>query len=527
MMQPKTLNLAPAPWPPGFNFFPNFRPPQKTLTFHQFLVLLLTFTAYSAFHASRKPPSIVKSVLGPEILVLNTTIHASDAGSNSNVSQSSKNPVDDTAVGWAPFNGQRGPHRLGELDLAFLLAYSIGMYFAGHIGDSFDLRIFLTIGMVGSGFLVIFFGLGYFLDVHSFSFYVIVQILCGLFQSIGWPCVVAVVGNWFEKSKRGLIMGIWNSHASVGNIIGSIVASSVLGFGWGWCFILPGIYIIVVATFVYLFLVVSPDNLGFEFPEKEVEMSIESVALVASEKSDLDAGETLVELEQEGNSVAIGFLEAWRLPGVAPFAFSLFFSKLVAYTFLYWLPFYIRHTAVAGVHLSHKSAGILSTIFDIGGVLGGVSAGFVSDRLEAPAVSSLLFLFLSVPALICYRTYGSVSMLINILLMFISGVLVNGPYSLITTAVATDLGTQSIIKGSSRALATVTAIIDGTGSVGAAIGPLLAGYISTKGWNSVFFMLIVSILMASLLLVHLVRNEIKGKLNEGKWLWLSFITHGS
>jgi hypothetical protein len=41
---------------------------------------------------------------------------------------------------------------------------------------------------------------------------------------------------------------------------------------------------------------------------------------------------------------AVGFLEAWRIPGVAPFALCLFFSKLVAYTFLYWLPFYISHT---------------------------------------------------------------------------------------------------------------------------------------------------------------------------------------
>ncbi|MFS7954480.1 hypothetical protein Hanom_Chr07g00631001 [Helianthus anomalus] len=61
--------------------------------------------------------------------------------------------------------------------------------------------------------------------------------------------------------------------------------------------------------------------------------------------------------------------------------------------------------------------------------------------------------------------------------MFLSGLLVNGPYELITTAVAADLGTQSSIKGNSRALATVSAIVDGTGSVGTTLGPLLAGYI--------------------------------------------------
>lgn len=181
--------------------------------------------------------------------------------------------------------------------------------------------------------------------------------------------------------------------------------------------------------------------------------------------------------------------------------------------------------AVAGKHLSHKSAGILSTVFDIGGVVGGVLAGFLSDMIEARAVSALLFLFLSMPVLTFYRMYGSLSMLTNVMLMFISGLLVNGPYSLITTAVAADLGTQSMIRGNSRALATVTAIIDGTGSVGAAVGPLLAGYISTRGWNSVFFMLILSILLAGLFLINVVKNEVKEKLNEGKWLWLSRICH--
>lgn len=37
----------------------------------------------------------------------------------------------------------------------------------------------------------------------------------------------------------------------------------------------------------------------------------------------------------------ISFLAAWKIPGVAGFALILFFAKLVAYTFLYWLPFYL------------------------------------------------------------------------------------------------------------------------------------------------------------------------------------------
>ncbi|CAK9160356.1 unnamed protein product [Ilex paraguariensis] len=371
MMESKTLTLAPSQ-PPGQALFPTLDSPHKTLTFHRIIVLLITFAAYASFHASRKPPSIVKSILGPEITTQNTTIPLSDQ----NPIQLDQNPVG-IDTGWAPFNGSSGPHRLGELDLAFLSAYSLGMYFAGHIGDRIDLRVFLTTGMVGSGIFTILFGFGYFLDVHFFWFFVLVQVICGLFQSIGWPCVVAVVGNWFGKSKRGLIMGVWSSHTSVGNIIGSVVASAALGFGWGWSFVLPGIFILLVAVVVFLFLVVSPENVGFELPGTEVEMNVEGMALVNSETMEsVESGVT--GSEDEESLGAIGFLEAWRLPGVAPFAFCLFFSKLVSYTFLYWLPFYIRHTAVAGVHLSHKTAGILSSIFDIGGVIGGILAGSCS-----------------------------------------------------------------------------------------------------------------------------------------------------
>jgi MFS family permease len=74
----------------------------------------------------------------------------------------------------------------------------------------------------------------------------------------------------------------------------------------------------------------------------------------------------------------------------------------------------------------------------------------------------------------------------NIVLMMISGMFFNGTYALITTTISADLGTHGSLKGNSRALATVTAIIDGTGSVGAALGPLLIDFISTDGWNGVF-----------------------------------------
>jgi hypothetical protein len=39
---------------------------------------------------------------------------------------------------------------LGEVDVAFLGAYAIGMFFSGHLGDRLDLRHFLLTGESGS-----------------------------------------------------------------------------------------------------------------------------------------------------------------------------------------------------------------------------------------------------------------------------------------------------------------------------------------------------------------------------------------
>jgi len=116
---------------------------------------------------------------------------------------------------------------------------------------------------------------------------------------------------------------------------------------------------------------------------------------------------------------------------------------------------------------------------------------------------------------------------VNIALLVVAGGLVNGPYALITTAVSAELGTHSSLKGNSKALSTVTSIIDGTGSIGihiqiisgsvllhlsviksliyfylklgAAVGPLLAAYISDLfDWTSVFYMLMGSNVLAIL-----------------------------
>ncbi|XP_047327059.1 putative glycerol-3-phosphate transporter 4 [Impatiens glandulifera] len=499
--------------PPGIVLIRRIRGKDWSLKTYRYVILLVTFIAYACYHASRKPNSIVKSVLAPD----HKKIHGLNPWPMGEffVNEELEGKRDQ---GWEPFNGKDGTYKLGEIDVAFLACYSMGMFVAGHLGDSLDLRLFLTTGMIGSGIFVGLFGMGYIWNIHEFWFYLVMQMFAGLFQATGWPSVVAVIGNWFGKRKRGLIMGIWNAHTSVGNITGSLLAASVLEYGWGWSFILPGALIVVGGILVYLLLAAYPEDVGFPSPHgfpstaSAETFPIDEEARPGKQNTSTHDGEPTG--LGSGNKKSIGLVEACLIPGVIPFALCLFFSKLVAYTFLYWLPFYLSQTDIGGEYISVKSAGNLSTLFDVGGIVGGILAGYISDKLKARATTAASFMYAAIPAMLLYRTFGSVSKTVNIILMMVSGLFVNGPYALITTAVSADLGTHSSIKGNTRALATVTAIIDGTGSVGAALGPLLTGYLSTKGWDTVFVMLMLCALVAGLLLSRLVIVELSEKFRE-------------
>jgi sugar phosphate permease len=70
------------------------------------------------------------------------------------------------------------------------------------------------------------------------------------------------MANWFGKGKRGLVMGVWNAHTSLGNILGTVIAAACLQYGWGYAFIVPGLLICFMGLIVFAFLVVQPSDVG-------------------------------------------------------------------------------------------------------------------------------------------------------------------------------------------------------------------------------------------------------------------------
>ncbi|XP_061755022.1 glucose-6-phosphate exchanger SLC37A2 isoform X2 [Nerophis ophidion] len=445
-------------------------------------ILLLTFLFYTAYHLSRKPISIVKSQLHRNCSGL---IPPADFNITNNV----------TWCNWAPFDQDNYKTLFGALDNSFLVAYAIGMFFSGMFGERLPLRYYLSFGMLMSGVFTCLLGLGFYWNIHYFGYYAFIQVMNGLMQTTGWPAVVACVGNWFGKGKRGLIMGVWNSHTSVGNILGSLIAGVYVSSAWGMSFIVPGLIIASTGVLCFFFLVERPEDVECTLPQHHNSAPVNNGSIATE----------VPEIHSE-HSEAISFCGALSIPGVLEFSLCLLFAKLVSYTFLYWLPLYISNVA----HFDAKEAGDMSTLFDVGGIVGGIMAGLVSDYTGGRATTCCVMLIVAAPMLFLYNSIGQRSLGTTIGMLLLCGGLVNGPYALITTAVSADLGTHESLRGNSRALSTVTAIIDGTGSVGAALGPLLAGVISPYGWNNVFYMLISADVLACLFLSRLVFKEAQG-----------------
>uniref|UniRef100_A0A673XN51 Solute carrier family 37 member 1 n=1 Tax=Salmo trutta TaxID=8032 RepID=A0A673XN51_SALTR len=458
-------------------------PPAIMLVLYRAFTFSLTFLLYTSFHLSRKPISIVK--------VMCVCVYVCVYKSNYK-------------------------QLLGAMDYSFLCAYAVGMFLSGIIGERLPIRLYLTFGMLMSGLFTCLFGLGYIYNIHSLGFYIFVQVANGLVQTTGWPSVVTCIGNWFGKGRRGLIMGIWNSHTSVGNILGSLIAGYWVSSNWGLSFIVPGLIIAAMGIICFLFLIEREHCYVIGWRSKRL---LHGSSTHSGQSPDLShhpyLSHTITKhtpnkvphhsiLEKCIAFIFLTVCFAFSLQGVIEFSLCLLFAKLVSYTFLFWLPLYITKTA----HLDAKKAGDLSTLFDVGGIVGGILAGVISDKLGKRATTCAVMLLLAAPILYGFSMISEFGLGPTIGMLLVCGGLVNGPYALITTAVAADLGTHKSLKGNARALSTVTAIIDGTGSVGAAIGPLLAGVLSSQGWDQVFYMLMAADFLALLLLLRLVTKEL-------------------
>ena len=163
--------------------------------------------------------------------------------------------------------------------------------------------------------------------------------------------------------------------------------------------------------------------------------------------------------------------------------------KVMNYGVMFWMPFYLS----SGLEMEGSIIGILASLFDLGGVIGGVVIGHISDHLRSRTLIIAPLVLLSLPLLVLFLLITPATSYFFFIIVPLVGLTIISPTNIVSSTVASDLAHNTEIEGNRRILGTVAGIIDGTGSFGAAVGMFFIGWLQDYSWTYVFVFLICEI----------------------------------
>jgi len=323
----------------------------------------------------------------------------------------------------------------------------------------------------------------------AFSLFVFAQFIHGFFQSTGGPVNTSIMGNWFPKKGRGLIFGLWTCHQYIGDIAAALMTAAIIksGMSWQYALLIPGLMNGAWGIVNFYFLPNAPSEVGIETEEDLTKKAAPSASAASSEGS------------------TVGFVQALKIPGVVQYATAFGFFKFVNYAMFFWLPFFLA------LHFEPQSANVISSLYSVGMMPGGVIVGWVSDLYDGRRACVIAtFMAILAPLLWVFAMYSDVmNPILLLFLLGLMGILVGGPNNIITSAVAADLAEHPSIGGNTRSLGTVTGIINGSGSITAAFGLMLIGPLQDMGgWTAVWYFLILCVVVGTLLMGPKIKKEL-------------------
>lgn len=342
-------------------------------------------------------------------------------------------------------------------DCSFLVCYAAGQLFCMSWVANVQPRRVIALGLGASALCC---ALAPTIIELSTVAFVVLWGIFGFCQAFIHPTIIRLLGPDLDGDPNcGFWMSVWCTSQCVGGVLGNLLAGYMLSnFGWGAAFLAP-----VGPAVLVVMLVLAHEHCSSVCIPSKMEGHMTSKAR-SSDK-------------QRANTK--GTLELLLFPGVLRLAMSYFLVKLVRYVLLLWLPFY-NHAALNQGHL--VAAG-LATAFEVGGTLGTVLFGCISD-LEmvksfvgkgGQARINLCATFLvacggftalyPTAARLPFQIFGYCTMLII-------GILVAGPEAAMSSSMLLDMSGADALTPED--LGQLAGIINGLGIVGATCTGMVA-----------------------------------------------------
>ena len=262
---------------------------------------------------------------------------------------------------------------LGWAGTFLLWSYAIGQAINGNLGDKFGGRRMMSFGAVASCIMnwVVSFGSGVFSVIVPWS-------INGYFQAMGWAPGSRVLSNWWGKSERGRVYGLYVFAAGLSSVLSYVTSLLVIDtfeLGWRWIFRLPVLLLLLGGTVYFVVARDRPQQLGFEPPTDD------DTASGDDNPSKCDENESSADRYRH-------VLSNWRFM-IASIAIG--FQNLARYGLIFWVPVHFL-----GADWKSSEDKWVSLALPLGMALGAVTSGWVSDRIfqgkRWPLISLFMFL---------------------------------------------------------------------------------------------------------------------------------------
>lgn len=357
----------------------------------------------------------------------------------------------------------------------YSLMYMIGQFINGYLNDRVGPRIVVSAGIGISVLANIFMGW-----TDTIALFALLMGINGFGQSTGWSGTVKNMTPWFRKKERGTIMSFWTTNYVIGGIAATALATFWLSnttvlpeLGWKRVFIMPAILLIVIGI-LYATLT------------RNKPTEVTDIAMLPTESDKA----TLKFFKKKNKRQKLP-AEILKSRAVWTAASAYFFVKFTRYAFLFWLPLYFSEA----LNYSDNQAGYSSIAYEAVGFFGIFAAGFISDRYfksKRFPIAAIMLIGLAV-ALFVQPTISELGAAGAIISIGLIGFFTYGPDSILSGAAAMDIG-----KDENAALA--AGIINGVGSLGQLISPLVVAFVSHRlGWDYLFNLFVILSLIAAII----------------------------
>ncbi|CAL2078961.1 MFS transporter, ACS family, hexuronate transporter [Tenacibaculum sp. 190524A05c] len=235
----------------------------------------------------------------------------------------------------------------------FMATYAASKFLSGRLYDKIGTRIGFTLSIIVWSLAATFhaFAKGLF----SLSF---VRGMLGLGEAGLWPGAVKSNGEWFPVKQRALAQGIFNSGASIGNVIAPVIIVFLYArFGWKTTYIILGL---IGLIWVIPWLVINKSN-----PKNHPWITDEEKGIIFG-----DQVEEVEESTENKKSLSLkeilSFKESWGV------LLCRFFIEPIWWFFAGWMPIYLNSKFNLSIEQIGNTMWISYLMAAAGSILGGL-----------------------------------------------------------------------------------------------------------------------------------------------------------